>query len=311
VSERPVFLASEAILFGIVTEPHQGDKRRRGVILLTVGAEHHIGSSRMYVSLARHWARHGYTVMRLDLAGLGDSGTRPGRPNDEVFPPAAIEDIRIAVEFMRSRYGIGDITLGGLCSGAYHSLRAAIAALPVNRILLVNPMNFLWNEGLTAGDLQLEVDVARNVGFYRDRVFSAAIWKRILTGRFNIWRIARILMQRPLLDFESKLHDLARSFRIHMRRDLGWELEEIGARGVKMVFVFARGEPGLDVLRLQGGSAVKRLGDRCLIHIIDSADHIFSHTATREELKRILSDELFARNPGDDDTPRMKLERGQ
>jgi hypothetical protein len=249
--------------------------------------------------------------MRLDLAGLGDSGTRPGRPNDEVFPPAAIEDIRIAVEFMRSRYGIGDITLGGLCSGAYHSLRAAIAALPVNRILLVNPMNFLWNEGLTAGDLQLEVDVARNVGFYRDRVFSAAIWKRILTGRFNIWRIARILMQRPLLDFESKLHDLARSFRIHMRRDLGWELEEIGARGVKMVFVFARGEPGLDVLRLQGGSAVKRLGDRCLIHIIDSADHIFSHTATREELKRILSDELFARNPGDDDTPRMKLERGQ
>jgi pimeloyl-ACP methyl ester carboxylesterase len=285
--------------------------RRRGVILLNVGAEHHIGSSRMYVSLARRWARRGYTVMRLDLAGLGDSGTRPGRPTDEVFPPAAIDDIRVAVEFMRSRYGIGDITLAGICSGAYHSLRAAIAGVPVNRILLVNPMNFLWQEGLTADDLQLEVDVARNVGFYRDRVLSAAIWKRILTGRFNIWRIVRIVMQRPLLDFESKLHDLARAFRIRMRRDLGWELEEIGARGVKIVFVFARGEPGLDVLRLQAGSAVRRLGDRCLIHIIDSADHIFSHSATRDVLERFLSDELFARNRQDDANGGKVLEQTQ
>jgi pimeloyl-ACP methyl ester carboxylesterase len=264
--------------------------------LLPVGAEHHIGSSRMYVSLARLWARHGYTVLRLDLAGLGDSGTRPGRPNDEVFPPAAIDDIRVAVEFMKSRYGIADITLGGLCSGAYHSLRAAIAEVPVNRILLVNPMNFLWTEGLTADDLQLEIDVARNAKFYRDRVMSAAIWKRILTGQLNVWRIVRILMQRPLLDFASKLHDLARALGIHMPGDLGWELEEIGARGVKMVFVFAHGEPGLDVLRLQAGSAVKRLGDRCLIHVIDSADHIFSHIATREVLKRILSQELFTHN---------------
>jgi hypothetical protein len=63
-----------------------------------------------------------------------------------------------------------------------------------------------------------------------------------------------------------------------------------------MVFVFAHGEPGLDVLRLQAGSAVKRLGDRCLIHVIDSADHIFSHIATREVLKRILSQELFTHN---------------
>lgn len=309
VSERPVFLGGETILFGIVTEPPPGDKRRRGVILLNVGAEHHIGSSRMYVSLARQWARRGYTVLRLDLAGLGDSGTRPGRPNAEVFPPAAIDDIRVAVEFMRTRYGIADITLGGLCSGAYHALRAAIAGVPVNRILLVNPMNFLWHGGLTADNLQLEVDVARNVDFYRERMLSATIWKRILTGRLRIWRIIRIITQRPFLNLESRLHNFARTLRIHMPRDLGWELEEIGARGVKMVFVFARGEPGLDVLRLQAGSSVKRLGNRCLIHIIDSADHIFSRGATRELLERILSDELFARNSWDSGIGRMKLER--
>ena len=248
-------------------------------------------------------------MLRFDLAGLGDSGTRPGRPNTEVFPPGAIDDIRSAVDFMRSRYGIADITLGGLCSGAYHSLRAAVAKVPVSRILLVNPMNFLWNEGLTADNLQLEVDVARNVGFYRDRVFSAAIWKRILTGKLNIWRIARIVMKRPILNLESRVNDLARTLRVHLPNDLGWELEEIGTRGVKIVFVFARGEPGLDVLKLQAGSAIKRLGDRCLIRIIDSADHIFSHAPTRRSLERILSDELYSRNPWDTGAGSVELQR--
>lgn len=123
LTERPVFLSSDALLFGIVTEPHLGEVRRRAVILLNVGAENHIGANRMYVSLARDWAGRGYTVLRLDLRGLGDSDTIPGRPDDEVFPAAALDDIRVAIEFMRARYGASDITLGGICSGAYHSLR--------------------------------------------------------------------------------------------------------------------------------------------------------------------------------------------
>src|SRR5579862_5940700 len=58
--ERPVFFTSKAVLFGIVTEPRQGDPRRRAVILLNAGADHHIGANGMYVDLARHWAGRGY-----------------------------------------------------------------------------------------------------------------------------------------------------------------------------------------------------------------------------------------------------------
>jgi pimeloyl-ACP methyl ester carboxylesterase len=310
LTEYPVFIGSEPTLFGIVTEPQPGEKRHRAVILLNVGAEHHIGSSRMYVSLARRWARQGYTVLRLDLAGLGDSGTRPGRPENEVFPPAVLDDIRTAIELMRNRYEAVDVTLGGLCSGAYHSLRAAVAALPVNRILVVNPMNFSWTEGITAYELQQSVDVARNLGFYRERLLSATIWRRILSGELTIWRILRILIHRPLLTVQSTLRDLARYLRIRLPRDLGWELEGIGGRGVRVVFVFSRGEPGIDLLKILGGSAVKRLGDQCHVHIIDSADHIFSRSGPRAKLERILSDELFARNARDTASGRPSLDRG-
>lgn len=292
--ERPVFFTSEAPLFGIVTEPRPGEAGRRGVILLNAGADYHIGASGMYVGLARRWARRGYVVLRMDLAGLGDSGTRPGRPDNEIFPPAAIEDIRAAIEWMRSRYDVNDITLGGVCSGAYHALRAAVAAVPVNRILMVNPEIFFWKEGMTVKDMQMS-EVVRNPGVYRARMFSVAAWRKLTAGKVNIRYILKIYMHRAFLAVESTFRDLARHLHIHLPGDLGWDLEQIGQRGVQVVFVFARGEPGIELLTILGGMSVKRLGDRCRVHIIDSADHVFSKKGPRAVLEKILSDELFAR----------------
>jgi hypothetical protein len=79
-------------------------------------------------------------------------------------------------------------------------------------------------------------------------------------------------------------------------RDLGWDLEAIVARGIRVVFVFSEYEPGIDLLRLKGGSSVKRLGNRCRVHIIEGADHVFSRSSDRAVLERVLSDELFARH---------------
>jgi alpha-beta hydrolase superfamily lysophospholipase len=292
--ERPVFFTSETLLFGIVTEPRQGEVRRRAVLLLNAGADYHIGASGMYVGLARRWARSGYVVMRMDLGGLGDSGTRLGRPDNEIFPPAALDDVRAAIEVLRSRYGVNDITLAGVCSGAYHALRAAVAALPVNRLLMVNPENFFWKEGMSVNDMQM-AELVRKPGVYRERIFSVAAWRKLSTGQVNIGYIFRIYLNRVLLAMESSLRDLARFLRIRLPGDLGWDLEQIGKRGVSVVFVFARGEPGIDLLALLGGLSVKRLGERCRVHIIDSADHVFSRSGPRAVLERILSDELFAR----------------
>lgn len=292
-TERPVFFGADALLFGIVTEPPADEIRRRAVILLNAGADHHIGASRLYVSMARRWAQHGYVVLRMDLAGLGDSGTRPGRAEDDVFPHEALDDIRAAIEFLLSSYGVRDVTLVGLCSGAYHALRAAVAGLSVNRILMVNPQNYFWKPGETLQGLQL-AEVVRNPGVYREQVFSLAAWKRMITGQVNILRIARIYLQRPLLAAESTLRDIARRLHLRLPNDLGTELEEIVARGVRVVFVFARGEPGIDLLKLQAGTSVKRLAERCRIHTIDSGDHVFTRSGPRAMMEQIVSDELLA-----------------
>jgi hypothetical protein len=57
--------------------------------------------------------------------------------------------------------------------------------------------------------------------------------------------------------------------------------------------VFARGEAGLDLLKLQAGSSLTRLGKAFELHIVDGADHVFSRRASRAALKDILQHELF------------------
>jgi alpha-beta hydrolase superfamily lysophospholipase len=294
ISERPVAIPAAGIsLFGIVSEPCREEKRRRAVILLNPGADCHIGASRMYVSLARRWARRGYFALRVDLGGIGDSATRPGKHNDEVFPEEAINDIQRAIDFMRARYGATDITVAGLCSGAYHALRAAAAGLTLNRILMVNPQNYFWKKGMTLEQIQL-AEVVHNPGLYRRRLFSIQAWRRVFKGETDISRIAGIYLQRMRLSGEAVLRNVARRAHVPLPNDLGWELEKIAANGIGITFLFAPGEPGIDLLKLQAGSTLARLAKRCHVRIVDSGDHVFSRRGPRALMGNLLSQDLFA-----------------
>jgi alpha-beta hydrolase superfamily lysophospholipase len=293
VSERPVFLASQPVLFGIVTEPEEKAARLGGVILINAGADYHIGASGMYVELARRWARRGYAVLRMDLAGLGDSAPRRGQPDNVVFPPAAIDDIRAAIEWMRSRCGVDELTLCGVCSGAYHVLRAAVVELPVKQILMVNPETFFWNESMSIYDMHLS-EVVRGPAIDRGKLLSAGAWKRLLRGQIDVRYVLRRYARRVFFSVESICRDAARRLHIRLPLDLGRQLEDIAARGVRMAFVFSGGEPGIALLRMQAGGSVQRLGERCRVHMIDGADHVFSKLDSRTVLQNVLSDELFA-----------------
>ena len=301
VLEQAVFLDAERTLFGLLCEPATGADADayayagdgRGVILLNAGAIHHIGPNRTYVTLARRWAARGYRVLRIDLAGLGDSDARAGRPMNEVYPPGALADVRLAVQFMRERYGDTELTLAGLCSGAYHCLRAGVAGLPVQRLLMINPLTYFWKDGMTLSDTQ-DAEVLRGPAIYRERMRSGKSWRKLLTGRVPLRPIAHTLMQRARLGLDSARRNLARRLRMHLPDDLGSELQELCARGVSVVFVFARGDPGAALLRTQAGNSIRRLVRRCRVHFIDGADHIFSQSTARARLERLLEQELLA-----------------
>jgi alpha-beta hydrolase superfamily lysophospholipase len=302
LAERPVHFGEDRTLFGVVTEPDGHDRPRRAVVFVNAGADSHVCIGRIYVSLARRWARSGCAVLRMDLAGLGDSDTRPGRPDNEVYPPSAIEDIRAAVELMRERYDVREVVLAGLCSGAYHVLRAAAAAVPVGRILMVNPQLFFWREKARLEDIQV-AELVQAPQLYRRRSRSLSHWRKLLSGHADVRRIATVVLLRALLRLKSVSRDWLRALHVRLPNDLGRELLQVAARGVDITFVFSAGEPGLELLRMESGSDLARLGPRCHIRIVAGADHTFSHRRAREALEAALSEALFAPNNAAEGSP--------
>jgi alpha-beta hydrolase superfamily lysophospholipase len=293
LAEQPVVLRSEPLLFGIVTHPAEGEVRRRGVILLNSGGDHHIGPRRFHVSLAREWAKGGYVVMRMDLSGLGDSAAQPGRPRNELFPIGAVDDIRVAVDYMRNRHGLREITLAGMCSGASHAARAGMEGVMVERVLAINPLVFFWQDGFDVNDVQ-PWEVVHKPGAYLGQILSLNAWRRLLFGDVSIWRVAQIYLHRPMMSVRSQLRNIARGMHIPLKNDLGLELKILKDRGVRIVFVFSRGDAGMRLLQLQSGLSAKDLAKRYCIRTIDGADHEFTRSTARAALGRALSEELYA-----------------
>jgi hypothetical protein len=127
---------------------------------------------------------------------------------------------------------------------------------------------------------------------YGERVRSFRYWKKVLMGQADVSRIMTAYTLRFRLSLTAMLRDILRHAHIHLPNDLSWQLERIAARGVQTAIVFARGEPGIELLRIEGGSGLRRLGQGLRVHIIDGADHVFSRAESRAVLVKTLSEEL-------------------
>ena len=103
-------------LIGVLTEPAESPPvQQPAVLLLSPGVVHSAGPFRMYVELARALAGLGFTVLRFDMAGIGDSV----QPRDaRTVKERTIEDVTDAMDFLTRRLNVRSFVLGGLCSAA-------------------------------------------------------------------------------------------------------------------------------------------------------------------------------------------------
>jgi alpha-beta hydrolase superfamily lysophospholipase len=128
----------ERRLAGILTEP-SGRAPRVGLVLVSAGLLPKFGPYRLYTQLARRLARDGVVSLRFDLGGIGDSvqeaSERPLAARTEF-------EIRAALDHLMERYELRQVVLGGLCSGAEDSFRAAASDPRVTGVLLIDPFAY-------------------------------------------------------------------------------------------------------------------------------------------------------------------------
>lgn len=296
IEEWPVRFGGALKLFGIVSAsrgPSSGPGgTRRAAVLLNAGAVNHIGPCRLYVSLARHLARSGYVVLRLDIAGIGDSPARPGEPENIVYSRDALQDVMAALEYLRTQWGAGETSAIGLCSGAYHAFKAAVARYPVTHAVMINPLTFFWKEGMSLEYSDLRV--AADMGRYRRNVRSLAAWRKLLEGKVNLLELTRVMVRHATTTLQRPLRSLARTLRIPLEDDLPSELLQATRARIELRFIFAASDHGVELLRSQGGATARRLVRRGRMGevFIPDADHTFTDLRPRRAVAAAVIAEM-------------------
>lgn len=110
-------------IVGILTEPAAGQAivDAPTVLLVNAGLLGRIGPFRLHVILARELAKMGFSTLRLDLSGIGDSGRhRDNRPRVEQH----LKDIRDALDYLQQERGATKFIVMGICTGADNAHRA-------------------------------------------------------------------------------------------------------------------------------------------------------------------------------------------
>ena len=286
VLESPLMLHAGATpLFAILSEPVRGPVRRT-VLLLNTGSARRVGPSRLHVEWARRWAEAGAAVLRIDLPGLGDSAVQPGETEGEVYAIETGRAVDAAVVALRARFGAVDCQLTGICSGAYHAYRAALAGADVQSLVLINQAAYHWHAGMTLSRPSLLLRLAGvlkerdRLGGYpargtpMQRALHHLKWRALSAGAAT-WGACR---------------DAARAVRLPVAGDVGAALQAIAGRGVAIHVVVADDDGAGQLLRLHAGRAVAALQRRGALQldVIAHADHIFMSRSSRARLRAVL-----------------------
>jgi dienelactone hydrolase len=307
-AERPIVMAGEPDLFGIVTDPAGGDCERPTILILNAGAVHRVGPNRLSVDVARRFAEEGFRSVRMDIQGLGDSPAGDPAFDNAVYPDTLFRDIERMMTWLRDHEGTRRIVLFGLCSGAYAAFQAA--AQSRNRALveamLLNPLTFFWREGMPLDDA--DIQAIEDDNYYMQAMWNPRKWWKLLTGQsrtglFGALKIAmrKVLRRRsglPVLPAGLPEVQSEPGAPSHPKSpDLRGDLARIRAADRHIALWFSPGEPGYTILMLQAKRQVRdaiRRGALSIAHVA-GADHTFSNLGPRHVLIDQLVEHLRTR----------------
>jgi pimeloyl-ACP methyl ester carboxylesterase len=141
LTEEPLQFGEGGRLFGILTLPSMPPRNAQELpvfVFLSAGLLHRVGPYRLHVHLGRELAQMGFSSLRVDLAGTGDSPPRPGLTNQQ----SVAADFAEILGVLESRLGRSLLVLAGLCSGADNAPRLTLKEPRVVGMVLLDPVCF-------------------------------------------------------------------------------------------------------------------------------------------------------------------------
>lgn len=286
VREQALMLGSQKSMVGILTpgQPQRGGTDRPFVIMLNAGIIHRVGPNRLHVELARTLAADGYSSLRLDLSGIGDSDKRAdGLP----LLAATLADIREVLDGLEASRGARQFVLLGLCAGADHSVFYAGADPRVVGLVLIDP------------------SIPRTRGYYLRhygrRLLKVRSWLNFagsLPG--HVSRLAQARSLEPVAQDPRESQDATEEPSIdsaEARAYLESAYQNAVDQGIEFLAVFSGDQEGRHNYRGQILDALQRVsfGSRLRLVRLGDSDHTFTFEADRRQLFDLIREWMQSR----------------
>ena len=281
--EQAIVLGSQKSMVGILTpgQARPGAAERPFVIMINAGIIHRVGPNRLHVELARILAADGFSSLRFDLSGIGDSDKRTdGLP----LLDATLTDIREVLDGLEASRGARQFVLLGLCSGADHGVFHAGADPRVVGLVLIDP------------------SIPKTRGYYLrhygSRLLKARSWLNLagaLPG--HLFRLAQARSLEPLAQDPQEAAEAPSVNSAQARSYLKNAYQKAVDHGIEFLAVFSGDQEGRHNYREQILDALPGVsfGTRLRLERFGDADHTFTFEADRRRLFDLIREWMQSR----------------
>lgn len=287
-------------LFGILHRVEEGVAAHdAAVVLLSPGSKSRVAPHRLYVKMARRFAAMGFAVFRFDPEGIGDSeGEISEKLTADFFASVQygryVESTLDALDWVNKELGISRFIAGGLCGGAITGLLAAAQddrivsllglGIPAvsSAITMTDPYRYISKgqlEGLKKGYLQ--------------NLLSLKRWWRLLTFQSDYRMISKVLF--------SSVAKKGANQEVAGTAGNGQDAETSNLNPLFVDGMFAMLESGREMclifsendrLYWEFEEKFRHLHrdrfdshkDRCEVHVVAGANHIFSFSEWEQDM---------------------------
>ena len=261
------FAGEHGAVRGVLHQPATTVRRGR-VVFLHGWSGDRTGPHRMFVHAARTLACLGYTSLRFDFSGRGDSDSAP---SGETTIAAMIADTRAAIAWLRTEAPAdGPIVLLAICSGCKVAIGAAAAEPDVARLALwsAESMGSLRNSA-TGNRKRLATLRA-----YARKLLRPETWRKLLRGQVHAGMVGKALVQAEVRSpAEARAEDeTLRAFR-KFRGDI--------------LFVFGGSDPDAPGSSQAYARYCREHGIPHTCHTVPHAGHSYYGMAWEQEVLRV------------------------
>lgn len=299
-------------MVGILTMPPAGTRDRRAtVVVLQAGLLNKTGVGDYFRWLADALARDGWTVLRMDQRGTGDSDGEivSDVPIDAYFRKiqagAAKSDTLEQIRWVGKTLGHNEIHLLGQCGGSVTAILAAAEAQSAVTSLVCIAMAVLYSESL---EKVREGDAALASKGYVQKLLDPASWKRLVSGESDYRLVvasartmAKRFRDRAFTAVDDRLHVSELLKRLHLRvapdhprfnKEVWDAFPRLMKAGKPIFFLNAELDnetPELEQeFRAKVLDLVPEWARLCPIELLEKADHSLMFQASRDDsLRRI------------------------